>query len=153
MVCEPWEKKLKPITGYDARFSLPFAVALMLLRGKAGVAEFSEKCAADPQIRQLMAKVKYAVEPKYEVKDMPGWIEVTLNDGSRHVWEVPEVRGNAKHPIALEELLVKFNANTAFLGAAASSHIAEDILALDKQADIRGFMARLGGARAAKSAA
>ena len=43
MVCEPWEKKLKPITGYDARFSLPFAVALMLIRGKAGVAEFSEQ--------------------------------------------------------------------------------------------------------------
>ncbi len=105
MVCEPWEKKLKPVTGYDARFSLPFAVALMLIRGKAGVAEFSAKVAADPKIRQLMAKVQYAVEPKYEVKDMPGWVEVTLKDGSRHVWEVPEVRGNSKHPIALEELL------------------------------------------------
>ena len=100
-----------------------------------------------------MAKVKYAVEPKYEVKDMPGWVEVTLKDGSRHVQEVPEVRGNAKHPIALEELLEKFNANTAFLGAAASSRIADEVLALDKQADIRGFMARLGGTRAAKSAA
>ena len=107
------------------------------------MAEFSEKCAADPQIRQLMAKVKYAVEPKYEVKDMPGWIEVTLKDGSRHVWEVPEVRGNAKHPIALEELLDKFDANTAFLGAAASSRIADEILALERLPDTRGFMARL----------
>jgi len=153
MVCEPWEKKLKPVTGYDARFSLPFAVALMLIRGKAGVAEFSEKVAADPKIRQLMAKVKYAVEPKYEVKDMPGWVEVTMKDGSRLVQEVPEVRGNAKHPIALAELLEKFSAGTASLGAAASSRIADDILALDKMADIRGFMARLGGPRAAKSAA
>lgn len=153
MVCEPWEKKLKPVTGYDARFSLPFAVALMLIRGKAGVAEFSAKVAADPKIRQLMAKVSYAAEPNYQVKDMPGWVEVTLKDGSRHVWEVPEVRGNAKHPIALEELLDKFNANTAFLGAAASLRIADEILVLDKQTDLRGFMAGLRGPRAAKSAA
>ena len=153
MVCEPWEKKLKPVTGYDARFSLPFAVALMLIRGKAGVAEFSAKVAADPKIRQLMAKVSYAAEPNYQVKDMPGWVEVTLKDGSRHVWEVPEVRGNAKHPIALEELLDKFNANTAFLGAAASLRIADEILALDKQADLHGFMAGLRGPKAAKSAA
>ncbi len=153
MVCEPWEKKLKPVTGYDARFSLPFAVALMLIRGKAGVAEFSAKVAADPKIRQLMAKVQYAVEPKYEVKDMPGWVEVTMKDGSRHVWEVPEVRGNAKHPIALAELLDKFNAGTASLGAAASSRIADEILTLDTHADIRGLMALLNGRRAAKSAA
>ena len=153
MVCEPWEKKLAPVTGYDARFSLPFAVSLMLIRGKAGVTEFSAKVAADPKIRKLMAKVQYAVEPKYEVKDMPGWVEVTLKDGSRHMWEVPEVRGNAKHPIALAELLEKFNAGTASLGAAASSRIADEILTLEKQVEIRSFMALLGKPRAAKSAA
>jgi hypothetical protein len=53
----------------------------------------------------------------------------------------------------LEELLEKFNANTAFLGAAASSSIADDALVLDRLADIHGFMARLGWPKAAKSAA
>ena len=152
IVCEPWEKKLAPVTGYDARFSLPFAVALMLAKGKAGVAEFSAESAADPQIRQLMAKVSYAAEPKYEVKDMPGWIEVTLKDGTRRRCEIPEVRGNARNPVALEELLDKFNANTSFLGLAASSRIADDVLALDKMAGMRGFMARLCEREAAGSA-
>jgi 2-methylcitrate dehydratase PrpD len=153
IVCEPWEKKLNPITGYDVRFSLPFAVALMLIRGKAGVAEFSERNAADPQIRNLMAKVRYAVEPNYQVKNMPGWIEVTLKNGSRHVLEIPEVRGNAKNPMGLEELLDKFNANTSFLDAAASSRIANDALALDKLAQIHPFMARLREVQVAESVA
>lgn len=153
IVCEPWEKKLAPATGYDARFSLPFAVALMLTKGKAGVAEFSAQSAADPQIRQLMAKVRYEAEPKYEVKDMPGWIEVTLKDGTQHRWEIPEVRGNAKNPVALEELLDKFNANTSFLGAAASSRIADNILDLQKMTDIRGFMASLCEREIAESTA
>jgi 2-methylcitrate dehydratase PrpD len=153
IVCEPWERKLVPATGYDARFSLPFAVALMFTKGKAGVAEFSAQGAADPQIRQLMAKVRYEAEPKYEVKDMPGWIEVTLKDGTLHRWEIPEVRGNARNPVSLEELLDKFNANTSFLGAAASSRIAGDILGLDKMADICGFMASLCAREAAESVA
>ncbi len=143
IVCEPWEKKMNPITGYDARFSLPFAVALMLTKGRAGVAEFAEENFADPRIRQLMSKVGYEAEPRYQVKDMPGWIEVTLKNGARHVQEIPEVRGNARNPVALEELLEKFHANTAFSGRAASSRIAEEILAFETLPDIGGFMARL----------
>ncbi|MDP2971773.1 MAG: MmgE/PrpD family protein, partial [Deltaproteobacteria bacterium] len=34
IICEPWEKKISPKTAYDARFSLPFAVSLMLAKGK-----------------------------------------------------------------------------------------------------------------------
>ncbi|MCC6531103.1 MAG: MmgE/PrpD family protein [Burkholderiales bacterium] len=153
MVCEPWDKKLAPVTGYDARFSLPFAVATMLIRGKAGVAEFSEKVAADPEIRRLMAKVTYSVEPSYQVKDMPGWVEVTLRNGTRHVREVPEVRGSAKQPIALEELLEKFNANTSFLDAGQRSRIADEVLAIDKDADVRRFMTRLGAPEVVRNAA
>ena len=140
MVCEPWEKKLNPITNYDARFSLPFAVALMLINGKAGLAEFSEENAAAPQIRTLMAKVRYAVDATYQVKDMSGWIEVTLKDGTRYTSSIPEVRGNAQNPIAWEELLDKFNANTSFLGAARSSRIANGVRELPMLSNIDEFM-------------
>lgn len=153
IVCEPWRNKLDPKTGYDARFSLPFAVALMLARGKAGVAEFSEESFSDPVIRRLMTTVRYQAEPKYEVKDMPGWIEVTLRDGSRHSWEIPAVRGDARNPVALDELLEKFHANTGFLGRVEGSRIAGEILALDSARDVRGFMERLLAPAAAASAA
>ena len=147
LVCEPWENKLNPATGYDARFSLPFSIALMLARGQAGIADFSAHNAADPQIRRLMAKISYVIEPAYAVKDMPGWIEVTLTDGTRHVREAPQVRGDSANPFSLAELLEKFNANTAFLDADESKRFADDILALDRLADIRGLMARLGAPR------
>lgn len=153
IVCEPWAKKLDPKTGYDARFSLAFAVALMLAKGKAGVAEFSEKSFSDPMIRQLITRVRYEAEPKYEVKDMPGWIEVTLKDGTKHSWEIPEVRGNVRNPVSLDELLEKFHANTDFLGRAASSRIAADVMALDTLRDIRDFMGRLAEPKAVGRAA
>ncbi len=144
LVCEPWNNKLNPATGYDARFSLPFSVALMLARGEAGIADFTEHDASDPHIRQLMAKISYTVEPAYQVKDMPGWIEVTLADGTRHVREVPRVRGDSTNPFSPAELLEKFNANTAFVDVAKRKKIADEILGLDTLADIRVLMARLG---------
>ncbi|MBI4195403.1 MAG: MmgE/PrpD family protein [Betaproteobacteria bacterium] len=143
IVCEPWEKKLAPVTGYDARFSLPFAVSLMLVKGRAGVAEFSEQSFADPVIRQLMSCVRYESDSRYQVKDMPGWIEVTLKNGARHAFEVPAVRGDARNPVPLDELLQKFHANTEFLGRSTGSQIADEILALEELSDVRGLMSQL----------
>jgi 2-methylcitrate dehydratase PrpD len=153
IVCDPWPRKLDPRTGYDARFSLPFAVALMLARGKAGTAEFSETTLGDPAVRALMPKVSYEVEPRYEVKDMPGWVRVTLGNGTQHTAEIPAVRGDAANPVPQDELLVKFHANTEFLGRGASQRIAEQILALDQCADVGVLMAALRAAPATAVAA
>jgi len=143
MVCDPWEKKLKPATGYDARFSLPFAVSLMLARGKAGTAEFSESSFGDPAIERLMSLVSFKPEPSYLVKNMPGWVELTLKDGRTLTWEIPEVRGHARSPIPLEELLVKFNACTEFMTPASRSRAADGILGIEKLADVRTLMSGL----------
>lgn len=143
MVCDPWPKKLDPKTGYDARFSLPFAVSVMLVRGKAGVAEFAEEAFSDPTIRDLMGKVSYTVDPAYLVKDMPGWVKITLKDGSSHVWEVPKVRGDDEHKIALEELLTKFHANSQHLDRKLADRVAERILAFEKLDELSNLMADL----------
>lgn len=131
IVCEPWQKKLEPVTGYDTRFSLPFAVAVMLAEGKAGVAQFAPERIGHPVVRGLMARVRYEADPSYEVKDMPGWIELTLADGRKLVHEVREVRGDARNPVPLDELLQKFRANTECLAAGAGERIAEHILGLE----------------------
>lgn len=136
IVCEPWQKKLEPVTGYDMRFSLPFAVAQMLVEGKAGVAQFAPESFDNPAVRRLMTRVSYESYPNYEVKDMPGWVELTFADGRRLVHEVAQVRGNARNPVPLEELMVKYRANTACLEPAAAERLAELILGLDRAANL-----------------
>jgi 2-methylcitrate dehydratase PrpD len=132
IVCEPWASKLIPKTGYDLRFSLPFAVAMMLTKGKAGLSEFSPEVLSDVTIRNLMTKVSYSIDPNFSVKDMPGSIEVILTDGRKCSWEVPQVRGDAANPISEDEILAKFYANTAFLSRDVSSRIADRILSFDR---------------------
>ena len=133
IVCEPWSSKIAPKTSYDGRFSLPFAVSLMTVRGKAGVEEFSEKYLSDPEIQELMTKVRYQVEPSFQVKDMPGWVVVTFKNGGRMSHRIDRVRGDATNPITREELLEKFNQNTALLNPKKRKKIAKWILALESQ--------------------
>ena len=133
IVCEPWSSKIAPKTSYDGRFSLPFAVSLMAVRGKAGVEEFSEKYLSDPEIQELMTKICYQVEPSFQVKDMPGWVVITLKSGDKISHRIDRVRGDAAHPISREELLEKFDQNTSLLNPKKRKKIAKWILALESQ--------------------
>jgi 2-methylcitrate dehydratase PrpD len=133
IVCEPWPSKISPKTSYDGRFSLPFAVSLMAVRGKAGVEEFSEKYLSDPDIQRVMTRVRYQVESGFQVKDMPGWVVVTLKSGDRISHRIDRVRGDATHPISRDELLEKFSQNTALLNPKKRDKIAKWILALESQ--------------------
>ncbi|MBZ0124414.1 MAG: MmgE/PrpD family protein [Roseovarius sp.] len=143
MICKTWAEKLDPKTGYDMRFSLPFAVSVMLVRGRAGVSEFQPAILEDPTIRATMSKVSYTVEPEFAVKDMPGAVEITLSDSSTRTWEIPRVRGDSMNPITDEELLTKFRANTAVLGRGASDRLADAILSLEKPGRLDDVMRAL----------
>jgi 2-methylcitrate dehydratase PrpD len=143
IVCEPWEKKLSPKTGYDGRFSLPFAVSLMLTKGRAGVEEFSEKYLEDGEIKSLMNRVSYQVEPSFEVKDMPGWITLRLKNGDTLDHRINQVRGDALHPIQREELLEKFARNTASLDHAKGQRIAERIFEFERLEGMGDLMREL----------
>ena len=136
IVCEPWSSKIAPKTSYDGRFSLPFAVSLMAVRGKAGVEEFSEKYLTDPEIERLMTKVRYQVEPSFQVKDMPGWVIITLKSGDKISHRVDRVRGDAANPISRDELLEKFYQNTSQLDPKKRKKIAKMILVLESQEKI-----------------
>lgn len=139
-VCEPWDKKLQPQTSYEARFSLPFAVALMLIEGKAGAAQFADAFLAHAGIAELMRKVTYEVEPSFQVKDMPGWITVTLNDGTSLEARIDRVRGDTASPVARSELLGKFSEATIPLARERTQRIAEKVFQLDRLNHVRELM-------------
>lgn len=144
IVCEPWDKKLNPTTPYTARFSLPFAVAVMLVRGKAGTEDFAEDAIADPAIRRVMSQVSYEVDPKYEVKDMPAWVEVTTRRGEIHRHEIPVVYGGSEHPIDPGALMEKFRANTHAWGENRAAEVAAAIRRLESIAKVDALAQMLG---------
>ncbi len=143
MICKPWDIKIAPRTGYDARFSLPYAIATMLLRGRAGQVEFHEDQLGDQTVLDLMQKVSYAVDPAFSVKDMPGWLELTFEDGTIATEALAEVRGNFANPIAATEIMEKFRDCTSGFDFERVDGIANQILELDMAVSVKGLMRAL----------
>ncbi|MEQ4304675.1 MmgE/PrpD family protein [Plantactinospora sp. B6F1] len=63
IVCEPVAEKMAPASEYQARASLPMAVALALVDGRVGVASFEPESTARDAVRTLASRVEYVADP------------------------------------------------------------------------------------------
>ena len=59
---EPLKEKQRPLSGYGAKFALPYGIAVMLVRGKAGIAEFTDDAIRDEAVLKVADKVRYVID-------------------------------------------------------------------------------------------
>ena len=79
---EPLAAKHAPPNGYAAKFSLPYLVAVILVKGRAGLAEFEDAAVRDPDVLALAGRVSYELDPAIDYpRQFVGDVEVTLADG------------------------------------------------------------------------
>jgi 2-methylcitrate dehydratase PrpD len=137
VVCEPLAAKRRPKTDYEAKFSLPYAVASGLARGRLGLAELVPQALADPRIERLMDKVAYAIDEKASFpRYYSGEVELTLHDGRTLSRRVPVNPGNPERPLANAEIEAKYFENCArTLDETAARHIRDMVLDLDSLKD------------------
>jgi 2-methylcitrate dehydratase PrpD len=147
---EPIEVKRAPETGDMAQFSGPYAVAVGLLGGSglgAGVDDYTDELARDPQRRALMAKVD--VEPDERCTEIfphqfPAVLTARLVDGREVVEEVLTTRGGPERPLSFEELTAKFEANAGrTLDAEQTAALARACAGLDTCRDLTGVLTPL----------
>jgi 2-methylcitrate dehydratase PrpD len=79
----PLKKRSRPENPVDSQFSVPWAVAVVLLRGKAGVGDFTEEAIRNPEILRITDMVRVVRDDSLvETKGMcPAKIGVTTADG------------------------------------------------------------------------
>jgi 2-methylcitrate dehydratase PrpD len=79
---EPIADKRRPKTSYGAKFSLPYSIAVLLVRGKAGLEEFSETAIQDAAVLQIAEKVSYELDPTIDYpRHFSGHVKIRLKDG------------------------------------------------------------------------
>ena len=66
VICEPGGAQVSSHECVEAQFSLPFGVAVALVKRRAGLDEFSEVMLEDAAIVALMSKVGYERDPELE---------------------------------------------------------------------------------------
>ena len=137
IVCEPLAAKRRPKTDYEAKFSLPYAVASGLARGRFGLAELAPQALAERRLERLMDKIEYAVDedanfPRY----YSGEVRLTLDDGRALSHRVAVNRGHPERPLSNAEIEAKYFENCArTLDEAAARRIRDLVLELDSLQD------------------
>lgn len=109
---EPLEEKQRPQSSYGAKFSLPYSIAVILVRGRAGLEEFSEGAIRDPRILALAGKVRYEVDPAADYpRHFSGHARIRLRSGAVLEESQPHPRGGMESPLPPAEIEEKFRAN------------------------------------------
>lgn len=130
LMCQPMSERCAPATLADAKFSLPFLVAVAAVRRGMSVTDFSEAGLRDAQVLATAAKMQLVVDPALDWKlDLPlGRVEVVATDGRRWLREGQGVPGNSENPMTWDDIDAKF-AECASVAAVpvASSRMAEAV--------------------------
>ncbi len=144
---EPLAAKHRPATPYAAKFSTPFCIAVALLEGRAGFAQFSQSRIDDPALRALAAKVRYIVDPNDEYpRNFTGHVRITMADGTVYEHRQPHMRGGARAPLSDVEIGRKFIDNAAYGGLTPEA-------AVSLRDHLAGLFARTGLAGLAEARA
>jgi 2-methylcitrate dehydratase PrpD len=126
---EPLAAKQSPPNGYAAKFSIPYAIAVGMLRNDAGLGDYEEAVVRDPAVRALAGKVRYVIDPDNPYpRRFTGHVRVSLASGEVREATQGHFRGGKEEPMSTEALEAKFVANCAYGGW--SSERARDALAV-----------------------
>ena len=128
---EPLADKQKPVSSYGAKFSLPYSLAVMLIRGKAGLDEFSDETIHDAKILELAARIRYELDPTIDYpRHFSGHVKVKMNDGKVLEENQPHPRGGFEDPLPPAEIEAKFRANARL--ALSTSKVDEIMKMIDR---------------------
>ncbi len=107
----------RPKTELQAKFSMEFCMAILLLERRAGLAEFTDEVVNRPDVQAMIQKVDFGVHPEAEAAGydkMTTIIEIALTDGRKISGRADFGKGSPANPMSYEEVADKFRECAGF---------------------------------------
>src|SRR6267143_2015661 len=126
----------QPKTGLEAKFSMEFCLAILLLERKAGLGEFSEKVVHRPDVQEMIRKINFYVDPEAEsagFDKMTSILKIHLKDGRMITGRADFAKGSPANPMTFEEAATKFRGCAEYAGCSKSK--AEKIISFVRTLD------------------
>lgn len=134
LVCEPWERRQEPASGYDGKWGLAYCMALMFVQGRVDIASFETAPRDD-----VIAVAKRMEWQPMQDHGFPARFAARIETGTRQGSfnaEVAQVRGAPDRPVDQSAIVAKFTGNaTRRLDAAMAEQLMEIILNIDTMSD------------------
>jgi len=139
---EPLAAKHSPPSGYAAKFSMPFCMAVSFFDGDAGLNQFSDDRVNDPRVLQLAELISYKIDPENEYpRNYTGHIRVELRSGEFIEINQPHMRGGKHEPLTEKQITEKFVNNCVHGRWRQGEHEAllEFLMNMNSHQDMSGF--------------
>jgi 2-methylcitrate dehydratase PrpD len=114
----------KPTTGLEAKFSMEFAVAILLVDGKAGLGQFTDASVKRAEVQDMIGRVRFYADPEFDtlgregafqaVLEEPMIIRIHMKDGRSVSTRTEPAKGSPKNPMTYDEVADKFRTNAEF---------------------------------------
>ncbi|WP_114965055.1 MmgE/PrpD family protein [Alkalilacustris brevis] len=138
----------RPTNELQAKFSMEFCMAILLIEGRAGLNEFTDEVVMRPDVQEFIKKVDFVIDERAESAGyhlMTTYIDITLNDGKVISGKADFGRGSPAIPMSYDEVAEKFHECAEFAGwdKAKADEVVARVAEFDKLSDVRGLMALL----------
>src|SRR3989442_2205236 len=107
----------QPKTGLEAKFSMEFCLAILLLERKAGLGEFSDKVVQRADVQEMIRRINFYVDPQAEstgFDKMTSILKIHLRDGPIITGRADFGKGSPANPMTFEEAAAKFRGCAEF---------------------------------------
>ncbi|MCE5280931.1 MAG: MmgE/PrpD family protein [Deltaproteobacteria bacterium] len=134
-----------PGSSSAGRFSIPFSIALALIKGEAGATQYSIENISDPKIQELTGKVRLVASPHWEElypKQRGATVTIVDHQGRRWNFSAPLAKGEPENPVEWDELYGKFLRNaTLLISEARARDLADAIMMIEKKTSLNRIFA------------
>lgn len=101
----------RPMNHLQAKFSMEFCVAILLLERKAGLPQFTDEVVTRSEVQALIRKVDFGVHPEAEAagyEKMTTLVQIDLEKGRSVSGRADFAKGSPLNPMSDQELTEKF---------------------------------------------
>ena len=115
----------RPTTGLEAKFSMEFAVSIILVKSKAGLSQFTDAVVQRPDVQDMIHRSNFRMDPEFNKAEgsgenlqtvlvEPGAISITMKDGKVIKGLTSPSKGSPQNPMSYDEVADKFRGNAEF---------------------------------------
>ena len=101
--------KALPQDSMQARFSIPFALSVLLIEGRAGIDAFTDATVARADIAATMQRIEHVAYETVEdgYTNVTTFVEIACKDGTRHEGRADFALGSAQAPMSYDDVAGK----------------------------------------------
>ena len=134
-------------TSFGARFSVPFALASIIVHGRSGLGSFDEAAVANPVIQGLAKKVELQEDKSFTARypaEQPVTIRAVMRDGGAYEGHCVVTKGEPAKPHTAQDLSGKFfELGEAAWGKSTTQSLFDGLMRLEKIEDFQAFADKL----------